>query len=247
MAIVALTITINLGLFFLGGGAVHWWFHGRLRERESEWKHQPGRFQSRRDMLAKLPLVLLNGLIIQLATGLGIWAMCEGHTRAFWGLEEHGTFYAVLSTLAMFLWYHVALYYVHRAMHHPQLFRRFHHIHHEHKAPMFLDALYEHPVEALWGAFVLTAPLYLFPIYAWSYFLFIAVVGVHEILDHAGINLNVPLLSKSSAHDEHHRRSSCYYGQLLPFLDRIHGCELPDPANWRARSRDQQRPAQPRD
>ncbi len=241
MAIVALTITINLAFFFLGGGLLHWWFHGRQRDRPEAWKHQPARFQSRRDMVRKLPLVIFNGFILQLAVGVGVWAMFEGRTRAFWELGAASWPYLLASTAAMFLWYHVALYYVHRLMHRPRMFRWFHRIHHEQKSPVFLDALYEHPIEAAWGAFVLTAPLFLFPVWAWSYFVFIAVVGVHEILDHAGVNLNLPLLSRSSAHDEHHRRSSCYYGQLLPLLDRLHGSEVPDPANWRKRRRASQR------
>ena len=152
MAIVALTITINLALFFIGGGVLHWWFHGRLRERHEEWKHQPGRFQSRRDMVRKLPLVVFNGLILQSAVGLGVWAMFEGRTQAFWEVGAASWPYLLASSAAMFLWYHVALYYVHRLMHRPRMFRWFHRIHHEQKSPIFLDALYEHPVEAAWGA-----------------------------------------------------------------------------------------------
>ena len=57
---------------------------------------------------------------------------------------------------------------------------------------------------------------------------FFAVVGAHEIIDHSGIDLDLPLLSRSLHHDEHHRRSNCYYGQLLPVLDRAHGSVLVD-------------------
>ena len=91
---------------------------------------------------------------------------------------------------------------------------------------MFLDALYEHPLEALYGALVLVAPLFLFPVSLYGYLVFFAVVGVHEIVDHSGIDIDLPLLSRSRHHDDHHRRSNCYYGQLLPVLDRAHGSIL---------------------
>ena len=101
-----------------------------------------------------------------------------------------------------------------------QLASLFHHLnfHHQHKAPIFLDALYEHPLEALWGGVVLTAPLFLLPVNGYAYLGFVGVVGIHEIVDHLGVRLDVPfpLLSRSAHHDEHHRRSNCYYGQLLP-------------------------------
>jgi lathosterol oxidase len=113
-------------------------------------------------------------------------------------------------------------------MHRPRLFRAFHHLHHRFKAPMFLDALYEHPVELLYGALVLVTPLFVFPVSLYGYLVFFAVVGVHEIVDHSGIDLDLPLLSRSRHHDDHHRRSNCYYGQLLPVLDRAHGSVLVD-------------------
>ena len=228
MWIVLLVVLLNLSFFFVLGGALHWLFFHRRRQQEVAWKHQPGRFQSMTDMMDKLPLVLLNGLIIQLAIGVAIWRMVEGSTAAFWSLEGHSIGYVILSSVGLLLWYHVALYYVHRSMHHPVLFRWFHHLHHRAKSPMFLDALYEHPVEALWGAFVLTAPVFFVPVWAYAYFAFVALVGLHEILDHSGVRLNVPLLSASRDHDEHHRRSRVYYGQLLPFLDWLHGTDERD-------------------
>ncbi len=59
-----------------------------------------------------------------------------------------------------------------------------------------------------------------------GYLVFFAIVGVHEIVDHSGIDLDLPLLSRSRHHDDHHRRSNCYYGQLLSVLDRAHGSVL---------------------
>ncbi len=231
---------LNTAAFLLGGGLLHALYYRRRSAAEEAWKYQPGKGVSRAEAWGMLPLVLLNAVIVNGAIGGSVALILGGHTRAFFTLEEHSAIYAGFSTVAVFVWYHVMLYYWHRRMHQPDLFRRFHHVHHKHKAPIWLDALYEHPLEAAWGGVVILTPLFLFPIWAYGYFLFLAVMGAHEVLDHAGIKLDlpVPLLSSSRGHDEHHRRSNVYFGQLLPLLDRLHKT-----TQVNARGRDGERPA----
>lgn len=227
MLVVLLVIAINAGGFFAMGGALHWWYYGRQRQAAHRWKHQPRRFQSRDRMLEKLPLVLLNALIINAVIGVAVSLSLEGRTQAYWDVGAHGVGYTVASTVALGFFYHFALYYFHKAMHQPRLYKLFHRLHHKYKTPMFLDALYEHPLEALYGGLVISAPLFLFPVWGYGFLAFLAVVGVHEVIDHSGVDLNVPLLSRSKHHDDHHLRFHCYYGQLLPLLDDLHGTGLP--------------------
>ncbi len=222
MGTVLLVILINGGGFLFGGALLHWAYYRGRRDDVGDWKLQPAKFQSARQMAEKLPLVLVNALIINGFIGTGVYMMVQGHTRATWTIDSWVT---VLATLALFPWYHFMLYYVHRTMHKPVFFRKIHYLHHKYKTPIWLDALYEHPIEAVWGGIVLTSPLFIFPCWAYGYFFFVAVVGLHEVLDHAGIEINLPILSKARAHDEHHRWSNRYYGQLLPWLDHWHHTE----------------------
>lgn len=224
MGTIFLVILIHGGGFLFGGGLLHWAYYRRRRAEVAAWKIQPSKFQSVRQMVDKLPLVLLNLLIISGFIGFAAHMMIEGRTRATWSIEGWHT---VLATLALFPWYHFALYYVHRTMHKPYFFRKIHHLHHKYKTPIWLDALYEHPIEAVWGGIVLSAPLFFLPAWAPGYFIFVAIVGTHEVLDHAGIEINFPILSHARAHDEHHRWSNRYYGQLLPWLDAFHGTDGP--------------------
>ena len=227
-SIVALVVSINLTFFFIGGGLFHFLVHRGAPAAVALRRHQPDKQQTRAMIRGKLPLVLLNGFLLNVVVGTGIAWSSGPHGAAYWHSPRHGFFHAVLSTVALFFCYHFGLFYFHRAMHRPRLFRAFHHLHHRFKAPMFLDALYEHPLEALYGSLVLIAPLFLFPVSLYGYLIFFAVVGVHEIVDHSGIDIDLPLLSPSLHHDEHHRRSNCYYGQLLSLLDRAHGSVLVD-------------------
>lgn len=201
---------------------MHLYFHRRPRHSAGEWKHQPRRFQTRQMMLEKVPLVLLNSAIINGALGVAAYLLVEGGSLAFWDPAEHSWLYIAASTAGLFLWYHTLLYYWHRTMHRPWLFKRFHHVHHKYKYPVWLDALYEHPIEAAWGAVVILSPLFVFPIWAPSFFFFMVVMGLHEVIDHAGVVINIPFLATSKAHDDHHLRCNVYFGQLLPLLDAVH-------------------------
>jgi sterol desaturase/sphingolipid hydroxylase (fatty acid hydroxylase superfamily) len=194
-------------------------------------RHQPDRQQTAAMMRAKVPLVLCNGVLISAMVGAGM-AFAAAHGATAW----RGTLHLVLSVLGLGLFYHLALFYFHRAMHRPRLFRAFHHLHHRFKAPMFLDALYEHPLEAVYGGIVLSLPLYVAPVSLWGYLAFFSIVGLHEIIDHSGLKIDLPLLSRSWNHDEHHRRSNCYYGQLLPLLDHAHGSAPPPARQARRRA-----------
>ncbi|HWE30900.1 MAG TPA: sterol desaturase family protein [Polyangia bacterium] len=226
LSVVALVVVINVSFFFVAGGLFHILVHRGSAVAVARRRHQPKKRQTRAMIRSKVPLVLVNGILLNGIVGAGIAISSGPLGAAYWHSPRHGLFHAALSTVALFFWYHLALFYFHRAMHGPRLFRAFHHLHHRFKAPMFLDALYEHPLEALYGAIVLVAPLFLFPVSLYGYLVFFAVVGVHEIVDHSGIDVDLPLLSRSRHHDDHHRRSNCYYGQLLPLLDRAHGSIL---------------------
>jgi sterol desaturase/sphingolipid hydroxylase (fatty acid hydroxylase superfamily) len=230
MLVIAAVMLAQVGGFFAMGLAIHYWFFVRNRELAAAWKHQPDRFQTRAQMLSKLPLVLLNACLISFMTGVAVMLSVEGKTQAYWSASECGWAYSAITPVLCGIWYHVALYYFHRWMHTPAMHRRFHHLHHKFKAPMFLDALYEHPVEAFYGGLVITAPLFMFPVWGVGYFIFLGVMGLHELLDHTGVRLDIPLLAKSKAHDEHHRRYNGYYGQLLPWLDAWHRTDTAKPA-----------------
>ena len=221
MSVILLTILVNTGGFFIGGSILHWVYHHKKKDQAQDWKQQPKKWQTSKKLKEKIPLVLLNSVIISTGIGYGLWAAIEGLTPAYWGFMDKGPAWAIISTLLLGFWYHIPLYMIHKTMHRPMFYNTIHKVHHKYKDPMFLDALYEHPIEACYGALILGIPAMVFPIWMPGYFMFVGVVGVHEILDHSGINLNVPFLSKSKHHDIHHQRCHYYFGQLLPLLDDV--------------------------
>ena len=133
----------------------------------------------------------------------------------------------------------VAFYYLHRMMHHPALYKRFHKVHHEWKAPIALAASYAHPVE---HALNNVLPLWLGPVVCHSHlattYLWFAVAVVGTQLHHCGYRFwfaHLPWDHQPNFHDFHHENFSGNYG-LLTLLDRLHGTDTA----WRHRQQELQ-------
>ena len=54
----------------------------------------------------KLPLVLVNGILLNGIVGAGIAFSSGPHGAGYWHSSRHGLGHAALSTVALFFWYH---------------------------------------------------------------------------------------------------------------------------------------------
>ena len=98
-------------------------------------------------------------------------------------------------------------YYVHRAMHSPQLYGRFHKRHHEWTAPIAIATHYCHPVEhllanllpAMLGPFLCSSHISV--IWMWQ-----SIANLTSVNTHSGYHL--PFMPSPEAHDFHHLRFS---------------------------------------
>lgn len=215
------TIVVNGAFFFALGGGMHWWFYQRRKAQAAAWKLQPDRaLPSWREIRAKLPLVLLNLTLFNAIVGAALWCALNGDTQLF--VDGHSVWFSLATAALPFLCFHGLTYYVHRFMHTPRAFRFVHSWHHRARAPCFVDAPYMHPIEAIYTGVALTLPMFLFPIHAAAFAFYYFVIGVHELLDHTGVRLHLPLFSPSAFHDRHHRSVRVCYGQAFPWLDAIH-------------------------
>ena len=158
------------------------------------------------EMRTRLPNVVLNLVIFNAIVGAALWAIAAGRSRVVFRIGEHGVLLLVATALAAPLVF-------------PGLFRNVHAVHHRAATPVFVDAHYMHPAEAVYSAVALMLPAFLFPTHAIAFGIYYFTVGFHELLDHTGVRVHMPGLSPSSHHDEHHRSVKRCYGQALPLLD----------------------------
>lgn len=116
----------------------------------------------------------------------------------------------------------VIFYIVHRTLHHPSLYSRFHKIHHEWKAPVACRALYAHPLEHVLGnmtPLIVSAYIVGLP-YLWL-LIWNVIITTNAIGSHSGYRSQIYLFD-AETHDTHHKDFNYNFGINI-FMDRLLG------------------------
>jgi len=142
-----------------------------------------------------------------------------------------------LVDLAIMIIAHDAYFYwIHRAMHHPRLYRRFHRLHHLSRTPTPWAAYSFAPLEAIVEAAFLPLILLVFETSALVAFAFTTHMIVRNVIGHAGVELfprkwlDWPILraiTTTTHHDLHHSEFRSNYGLYFTWWDRIMATEHP--------------------
>jgi sterol desaturase/sphingolipid hydroxylase (fatty acid hydroxylase superfamily) len=133
-----------------------------------------------------------------------------------------------------FVWGNIAhevlAYYVHRILHLPRFYARYHKLHHSFTAPIAFTGLYSSPAEHFFADIIPTLlPLalvarYYEPVHILSFNCFLMSVLFVGTAEHSGYDFAQPPGSKM--HDLHHEKSNVHYGSLH-FMDWLHGTNVP--------------------
>ena len=160
----------------------------------------------------------------------------------FWGWETRGWTLVYSDWAAYPLWYlpvsvflylfahDTWFYWTHRWMHRPRAFKLAHAVHHASRPPTAWAAMSFHPIEALTGAIVIPALVFLVPIHVAMLGLVLTVMTVMGVTNHMGWDMFPRRLVHSrlggwlitaSHHQLHHERYRCNYGLYFRFWDRL--------------------------
>ncbi|MGD9979472.1 MAG: sterol desaturase family protein [Hyphomonadaceae bacterium] len=187
----------------------------------------------RREVFASLRTALIFSI-----TGFGMYyASRAGWLTIYEDFSVRGPLYFVATLLAMIVAQDAYFYWTHRAMHHPRLFRTFHHTHHKSMTPTPWTAYsFDVPEAIVVVAFV---PLWaaIVPMHDLAIFTFVTWQIVRNVMGHAGVEL-CPVAGKPSRlfgwwnttthHDLHHQNGRSNYGLYFTWWDRLMGTEHPD-------------------
>jgi sterol desaturase/sphingolipid hydroxylase (fatty acid hydroxylase superfamily) len=137
---VAEYLTYTIGFFGL------FWviLHPLLKRRQLARKRWP--------RLSQISRELLFSLCAQFTMlGVGAWTAFGDNAMAanmYTDVGDYGWAYLILLTFAFFAIDDTQFYWLHRAMHHPKLFKHFHRVHHESTDPTPFTSYAFHPLEA---------------------------------------------------------------------------------------------------
>jgi len=197
---------------------------------------RPGHYAALRPQIGReIRWSLWSALIYGVPAGVIAWGWQEhGWTRIYTDWSALPLWYLPVSVLAYLIAHDTWFYWTHRLMHRPRWFRIAHAVHHDSRPPTAWAAMSFHPIEALTGAVVIPALVFLIPIHVAMLGCVLAIMTVMGVTNHMGWEMFPQRFVHSkfgdwvitaSHHQRHHERYRCNYGLYFRFWDRLCGTD----------------------
>ncbi len=178
---------------------------------------------------------LLSAGIYGVPAGVVAWGWQNlGWTRIYSDLADYPLWYLPVSVLLYLLAHDSWFYWTHRWMHQPRLFRIAHAVHHASRPPTAWAAMSFHPWEAVTGAIVIPALVFMIPIHVAALGVVLSIMTVMGVTNHMGWEVfpravvQGPLgnwLITATHHQRHHAEYRGNYGLYFRFWDRLCGTD----------------------
>lgn len=227
LLISAVAMTLIVGVrYLLASGAFAW--ATRLRH--------PGLYAKLdRQISSEIRWSLLSAAIYGIPAGIVAWGwQNRGWTRIYTDGLDYPALYLPVSVLLYLAAHDTWFYWTHRWMHTPRLFRIAHAVHHASRPPTAWAAMSFHPWEAMTGAVVIPALVFIIPIHVAALGTVLAIMTVMGVTNHMGWEIfprrmvNGPLgdwLITATHHQRHHAEYRGNYGLYFRFWDRLCGTD----------------------
>lgn len=219
----ALAMTAIVALRYLAASGLFAWATERVR---------PGLYAGLAPQIRReIGWSLLSAAIYGVPAGIVAWGWHErGWTLIYSDPQAYPLWTMPLSLFAYLFAHDTWFYWTHRWMHRPRPFRLAHAVHHASRPPTAWAAMSFHPLEAITGAVVIPALVFLIPIHVGMLALVLAIMTVMGVTNHMGWEIFPRALVRSriggwlitaSHHQRHHDHYRCNYGLYFRFWDRL--------------------------
>lgn len=227
VAVSALAMTTIVAVRYLISSGMFAWASHRVR---------PGIYRGLEAQIRReIGWSLASAAIYGIPAGIVAWGwQNRGWTLIYSEVDAYPPWYVPLSLFAYLLAHDSWFYWTHRWMHRPRLFRIAHAVHHASRPPTAWAAMSFHPWEAVTGAVVIPALVFLIPVHVAVLGLILAIMTVMGVTNHMGWEMFPRAfvhsrlggwLITASHHQRHHEAYSCNYGLYFRFWDRLCGTD----------------------
>ncbi len=174
---------------------------------------------------------LVSAGIFGIPAGVVAWGWQEhGWTRIYADAGAYPLWWMPLSLFLYLFAHDTWFYWTHRWMHWPRVFRAAHAVHHASRPPTAWAAMSFHPIEAITGAIVIPALVFVIPIHIGMLGAVLSIMTLMGVTNHMGWEIFPRRLVNSrfgewvitaSHHQRHHEQYLCNYGLYFRFWDRL--------------------------
>jgi len=223
----ATSMTLIVALRYLASSGLFAWLTHKLR---------PGRYHGLEPQIRhEIRSSLVSAAIYGIPAGLTFWSWRHlGWTQMYLDPLEYSLWYLPFSAMIYLFAQDTWFYWTHRAMHWPPLFRLAHSVHHDSRRPTAWAAMSFHLIEAVTGAVVIPALIFLVPIHIGMLGLVLAIKTVMGVTNRMGWEMFPRWFVHSrfgnwvitaSHHEHHHEEYRCNYGLYFRFWDKLCGTD----------------------
>ncbi len=177
----------------------------------------------------------MSTVLIFALVGFGIYCLKNaGYTCIYDDFGERGVLWFASSIVLMTLLHDAYFYWTHRLMHHPNIFKHVHLVHHRSTNPSPWAAYSFHPLEALVEAGIFVLIVFTIPAHTLALFIFLIYMIGRNVLGHLGIeflpawfirNKWLNWHTTTTHHDLHHKHFDGNYGLYFTWWDQWLGTE----------------------
>ncbi|KAI9284156.1 hypothetical protein BC943DRAFT_326451 [Umbelopsis sp. AD052] len=153
------------------------------------------------------------------------WGEVKGYSKLYSDPQAYGGIPYMLFSIAAFLVFtDFGIYWIHRWLHHPVLYKRLHKPHHKWIVPTPFASHAFHPLDGYAQSVPYHLFVYVIPMQKWLYITIFMFVNIWTVMIHDGnYMLRSKIINSSAHHSVHHLYFNYNYGQYFTFWDRAFG------------------------
>ena len=147
-----------------------------------------------------------------------------GNSRVYFDVSERGWGYLLGTAVLVLVITEPLVYWAHRILHHPVLYKHIHLVHHKFRQPSPWTSMAFHPLDSFMQAVPHHLCVFLFPMHVGVYVFFIVFLQVWSTFIHERVTwVRHPWINFTAHHTLHHKANKYNYGQFFTICDRIWG------------------------
>lgn len=224
LSLFLLTLTFAFVLYFLSASLSYFCFFDRTLERHPRFLKN----QIRKEIALSISGFPLTTLVTV------PWFVGEvrGYSRLYgggWGAEKddsaegYSWAYAAFSAVWFLVFTDGCIYWIHRWLHHPQVYWWLHKPHHKWIVPTPFASHAFHPLDGYSQSLPYHLFVYLFPMNKFLYLALFSFVNLWTVGIHSGYFPTIPFINGPGHHTVHHMDFNYNYGQYLTWMDKLGG------------------------
>lgn len=147
-----------------------------------------------------------------------------GKSKVYVDVSEHGVGWIFASIVLVLLITEPLVYWAHRILHHPVLYKKIHLHHHQFRVPSPWTSMAFHPLDSFAQAVPHHLCAFLFPMHAGVYLGFIMFLQLWSTFIHERVTwVRWGFINYTAHHTLHHKANKYNFGQFFTVCDRLFG------------------------